>query len=63
MKTKPFVLLYFVIIALLFVSCSADKGTGSTNESELILPLTVGNEWLYVNSINSDSIMVESRVS
>ena len=40
---------------MLIVSCSKDKGTGPTNEEEMILPLAVGNEWIYVDS-ESDSI-------
>lgn len=46
MQKRTFRLLLLVSL-LLIISCSKDKSTNPSN-SEVVVPLTIGNEWIYV---------------
>jgi len=39
-----------LFLILLLVSCSKDYGTNSENESDVIMPLKVGNSWKFNNN-------------
>ena len=65
MKVKAIVLFSVLLLGVLIVSCSNNNGTGPSNNNELILPLTLGNEWQYVapesDSVNTILKVIDSQ--